>query len=271
MSELKLTPDEAQYLNSSAAPMFNKPYIDYLSNYRFKPKEQIDLKLANVDDNGFGDLEIEIKGLWVETILYEVPLMSIISESYFANIDKDWTYEGQEELAKDKLRQMVEAGVIVSEFGSRRRRSLKGHDIVIKALKEENERLLSEEKPYSGKLAGTSNVYFAYKYGLPPIGTVAHEWTMGIAALKGYRDANFNALDLWEKTFGNSLLIALTDTFTTDAFWREFINHPQKAKKWAGIRQDSGDPAKFCKDARDVRILCLIVYILTNNILLGLH
>ncbi|TIB93667.1 putative nicotinate phosphoribosyltransferase [Wallemia mellicola] len=251
LSELTLQPSESGYLRSDKAPMFKPSYVDYLENYRFKPSEQIEVRLVNVDESGFGDLEIDIRGLWVETILYEVPLMSIVSEAYFAHVDTDWTYDGQAELAKAKMRKLAEGGIILSEFGSRRRRSLQGHDIVIRALKEESE-LLSGQKGITGKLAGTSNVYFAFKYDLPPIGTVAHEWTMGIAAMTGYPTANFTSLKLWEQTFGNSLLIALTDTFTTDAFWREFLEHPEKAKKWAGIRQDSGDPVKFCEDAKRI-------------------
>lgn len=230
--------------------MFKHSYVDYLSKYRFRPDEQLDVRLVNVDSDGFGDLEIDIRGLWVETILYEVPLMSIVSESYFAHVDTDWTYDGQVDAAKTKMRTMAESGIILAEFGSRRRRSFQGHEIVIRALKEESDRL--QESGARGKLGGTSNVYFALKYDLAPIGTVAHEWTMGIAAMTGYKHANYTALDLWEKTFDDKLLIALTDTFTTDAFWREFLEHPEKASKWTGIRQDSGDPVKFCSDAKAV-------------------
>ncbi|TIB05138.1 hypothetical protein E3P96_01389 [Wallemia ichthyophaga] len=250
LTQLTLHPHEYSYLLSDKAPMFKSSYVDYLSNYRFKPHEQLDVRLVNTDNNGFGDLEIDIRGKWVETILYEVPLMSIVSESYFAYVDTDWSYDGQESIAKEKMKSMAQNGIILAEFGSRRRRSFQGHDIVIRALKEESDRL--QNTGASGKLGGTSNVFFALKYDLPPIGTVAHEWTMGIGAITGYKNANYTALDLWEKTFGDKLLIALTDTFTTEAFWRELLDHPQKASKWIGIRQDSGDPVKFCKDANAV-------------------
>ncbi|TIA93375.1 hypothetical protein E3P99_00113 [Wallemia hederae] len=250
LSQLSLQPHEAAYLSSDKAPMFKPSYIEYLSQYRFNTTDQINARLVNVDDNGFGDLEIDIRGLWVETILYEVPLMSIVSESYFAHVDTDWTYDGQDTAAKDKMRCMAEQGILLAEFGSRRRRSFQGHDIVIAALKQESDRM--QQLGATGKLGGTSNVYFALKYDIPPIGTVAHEWTMGIAAMTGYSNANYTALTLWEKTFGDKLLIALTDTFTTDAFWREFLEHPEKAQKWMGIRQDSGDPYKFCRDAKEV-------------------
>lgn len=43
-----------------------------------------------------GNLEISATGPWVETILWEVPLMACLSEIYFRTADRDWTYDGQE-------------------------------------------------------------------------------------------------------------------------------------------------------------------------------
>lgn len=43
-----------------------------------------------------GQIEIEASGPWVETILWEVPLMATLSETYFQTDDTDWNYEGQE-------------------------------------------------------------------------------------------------------------------------------------------------------------------------------
>jgi nicotinate phosphoribosyltransferase len=57
-----------------------------------------------------------------------------------------------------------------SEFGSRRRRDYHTHELVLKGLVEASKQL---DGP--GKLSGTSNVHFAMKYDLNPIGTVAHE------------------------------------------------------------------------------------------------
>lgn len=45
-----------------------------------------------------GYITIDINGLWVETILYEVPVMSILSEAFFLTVDRGWSYEGQEGL-----------------------------------------------------------------------------------------------------------------------------------------------------------------------------
>jgi len=86
----------------------------------------------------------------------------------------------------------------------------------------------------------------AQKHGTVPIGTIAHEWFMGVAALKGYECANSTAMALWEDVYSsNAPLIALTDTFSSDAFFRELSSKRDHILKWHGIRQDSGDPFTF--------------------------
>jgi nicotinate phosphoribosyltransferase len=43
---------------------------------------------------------------------------------------------------------------------------------------------------------------------------------MGVAAITGYENVNGRALDLWEKVYPGVLLVALTDTFSTEAFYQ---------------------------------------------------
>lgn len=43
-----------------------------------------------------------------------------------------------------------------------------------------------------------------------------------VAALKGYENANSIAMDLWEEVYSNALLIALTDTFSSETFFKVF-------------------------------------------------
>lgn len=158
----------------------------------------------------------------MDTILYEIPLLALISEAYFKFCDKDWSYEGQVEQAYQKGVKLLEEGCIFSEFGTRRRRDYHTQDLVLQGLRRAQDD--ATKKGWKGKLTGTSNVHFAMKHELIPIGTVAHEWFMGVAAITNdYEHANKIALEYWTATFGEGVLaIALTDTFGTPAFLKAF-------------------------------------------------
>ncbi|CAE6447066.1 unnamed protein product [Rhizoctonia solani] len=255
LSELQLTTEEVEWLKTNC-PYFTEDYLDYLRSYHFRPDEQVKIKLEVVSEPGAdveeGHIAMEISGLWVETILYEVPVMSILSEAYFLTVDKGWTYEGQEELAYQKAKRLIQAGVTFSEFGTRRRRSYHGQDLVLQGLTRASKDFSGQE--VRGRFASTSSPHFAMKYGLSVMGTIAHEWIMAIAAIHGYENANGLAMDLWEATYpttkSNTLHIALTDTFSTDAFNLNFKTDAARAERWRGLRQDSGDPLEFIAKAR---------------------
>ncbi|KAH8994801.1 nicotinate phosphoribosyltransferase [Lactarius akahatsu] len=237
---LSLTSDERVWLQNTC-PYFKPAYIDYLSSYRFQPSQVQVAFVPREPDSDEGRIEIEASGLWAETIFWEVPLMATLSEIYFMTADKDWTNDGQAELAYEKGSKLLEAGCAFSEFGTRRRRSYHVQDVVV-------DQLIRAEKdhPGTGKLIGTSNVHLAQKYGINPIGTIAHEWFMGIGAMRGYEHANGIALDLWEEVYPDSALVALTDTFSTKAF---FQVRPEFRE---AMLIDSGDPFAFAPQAKEV-------------------
>ncbi|KAK5951588.1 nicotinate phosphoribosyltransferase [Knufia fluminis] len=255
LANITLSHDERAFLEKQCK--FLRPeYLDYLQKFKLRPTEQVHLSFENVDGE-YGDLSIATKGLWLETILYEIPLLALTSEAYFKFIDKDWDHEGQEEKAYRKGIKLFDAGCMVSEFGSRRRRDLHTQDLVIGGLVR-----ASTEGGRPGKLTGSSNVYLAMRHGIPPVGTVAHEWYMAIASITNdYENANELGLDYWLKCFGEGVLgIALTDTFGTPAFFKAFKkNIPSEAgdtsktyaQVFSGIRQDSGDPKDYTKLAAD--------------------
>ncbi|CEL55749.1 nicotinate phosphoribosyltransferase [Rhizoctonia solani AG-1 IB] len=255
LSELRLTSKEAEWIKANC-PYFTEEYISYLHSYRFRPDEQVKMHLDVTSEPGAeveeGHIVMEISGLWVETIPYEVPVMSILSEAYFLTVDRAWTYEGQEELAYQKAKQLIQAGITFSDFGTRRRRSYHGHDLVLQGLIRGNKEFGGKEA--HGRFTSTSNPHFAMKHNLSAMGTIAHEWIMGIAAIHGYENANALAMDLWEITYptskSNTLHIALTDTFSTDAFNLSFTADKARAERWRGLRQDSGDPFEFIAKAR---------------------
>lgn len=206
-----MTDEEIEFLKK-ACPYLNEAYLRYLRNFRLKPSEQIEITFTPVQDTGsdddLGDLEYFTKGLWVETILYEIPLLALTSEAYFKFCDTDWDYSHQEERAYRKGVTLLENGCIFSEFGSRRRRDYHTHDLVMKGLCRAAEE--GKQKGWKGVFSGTSNVHFAMKYGVNPVGTVAHEWYMAIAAFTDdYEHANELALRYWLGCFGEGVRLSI--------------------------------------------------------------
>ncbi|PAV24028.1 nicotinate phosphoribosyltransferase [Pyrrhoderma noxium] len=245
-SEILASPEEIEWLGRTC-PYFTEAYLDHVSKFRFKP-EQVQVKFIPLDaDPERGRLEITATGPWHETILWEVPLMACLSELYFKTADTDWSYDNQREVAYEKAKTLLEANIQFSEFGTRRRRSFYIQDLVVDTLIK-----ASRDLPGKGKLVGTSNMYLAFKYGINPIGTIAHEWFMGVAAIRGYEGANGVALDLWEQVYPKGPLIALTDTFSTDIFFKDFVKDKERALRWSGLRQDSGDPLAYAPRAKEI-------------------
>lgn len=207
---------------------FDSVFFDLLKGFRFNPAE------VKVSQEG-GKLDVEIRGLWYRTVLWEVPLMAMISELYFRMTGQ--VARDLERNATEKARAFADIKAEISEFGTRRRYSFDVQDRVIGILKEN----------MKGLLNGTSNVYFAMKYDLIPMGTHPHEWFMYHGAHFGYRSANALALENWVDVYDGYLGIALTDTYTSDNFFNSFDT--KYAKLFDGLRWDSGDPFEFTEKA----------------------
>ncbi|EPE10078.1 nicotinate phosphoribosyltransferase [Ophiostoma piceae UAMH 11346] len=274
LGNISLLDEEYAFLKQHC-PYLSTEYLAFLKDFRLNPREQVTLAFlpANTSSSespdDVGDVDIAIRGTWVDTILYEIPILALTSEAYFKFMDTEWNYEGQQELAFDKGMRFLEAGCVLSEFGTRRRRDYHTQALVFRGLVQASRE--AEKKGLPGKLSGTSNVHLAMRFNIPPVGTVAHEWFMGIAALTGqYIQATEEALCRWVGCFGEGVLgIALTDTFGTPEFLREFgqpVRHlessaegashttsqPPKsyAQVFTGVRQDSGDPTEYVKIMR---------------------
>lgn len=123
-------------------------------------------------------LPLSVEGTWSHVILYEVPILSILSEAYFKHVDTAWSYTGQLALAQQKGERLLHEGINFSEFGTRRRRSYLAQKIVVQGLVDARNTLVGDGT-IRGRLTGTSNVHFAMEFGLNPVGTIAHEWIMG--------------------------------------------------------------------------------------------
>jgi nicotinate phosphoribosyltransferase len=231
MKELRLSGDEKAWL-AGKCPYFHPVYLDFLEAYRFDPGE---VSIAQTE----GGLTISIEGYWYTTILWEVPLMALISELYFemtGEKDKAYSEKKIHELNLEKASFFKENGIRFVDFGTRRRFSYANHRRLIPDLMQAGEYLL-----------GTSNVHLAHLYDLTPIGTQAHEWFQFHSAKYGFRVANQLSLERWLEIYKGDLGIALTDTFGTENFFHTFDTY--FAKVFDGIRQDSGDPLEFLESA----------------------
>jgi len=62
-----------------------------LKSFRLYPKDQVTLTWHEDDQ----DISILMHGRWIETILYEIPILALVSEAYFRYVDTDWDYVGQ--------------------------------------------------------------------------------------------------------------------------------------------------------------------------------
>lgn len=223
MANLSLSEEAKQYIKRKCY-FFEPVFIDLLKGFRFDPSE------VTIEQRD-GDLDIEIRGLWYRTVLWEVPLLAIVSELYFAM--QGSTPIEVEERAIAKAQSFAKMEAEVSEFGTRRRFSFEVQDRVVTALKQH----------MGCYFKGTSNLYLAMKHNVTPIGTHPHEWFMYHGAQFGYRIANSLALENWVDVYQGALGIALTDTFTTKNFFEQFDS--KFSKLFDGVRWDSGDPILF--------------------------
>lgn len=228
MASLRLTGEEKAYLQK-ACPYLDPVYLDFLAGYIYDPAE------VQITQRG-SEVEVAVEGFWYRTILWEVPLLSLISELYYTTQNAQRLPDDEvAQKAKEKILKYKALHVTIADFGTRRRHSYAVQKLVVEALKSEG----------VNTYVGTSNVHLAMLQEGKPIGTHAHEWFMFHAAKYGFKMANTMALEHWVDVFRGDLGIALSDTFTTDEFFEQFDK--KFAKLFDGVRHDSGDPIEFAQ------------------------
>lgn len=212
------------------------PYIPFWF-YNFLKGFRYNSEWVHIAQDSEGHLSIEIEGCWSNTILLEVKLLAIVSELYYmmtgeeSCIDLDDYYHR----SYHKAARMIEASCIFSDFGTRRRASFTVQDTVVRAMSD----CQRENGTLPGRFIGTSNVYFAMKYDLTPIGTMAHEFVCAIAGMYGPQMANHIAMRAWSITYRGALGTFLFDTYGWNIFSLNFSE--DFANMFKGLRVDSGD------------------------------
>jgi nicotinate phosphoribosyltransferase len=226
--------------------MFQDAELNYLRSMRFIKSDFVDFlglfrlneKYIHVTALPSGEIDITIRGPWLHTILFEIPVLAIVNEVFFRNTQKvPDLMEGRRRL-DTKIAQMQVTGLEtlkIADYGTRRRFSRAWHEEVLRVL---SARLGTG---LIGKFAGTSNVYYAYLLGLTPLGTMAHEYLQACQALgPRLRDSQVFAFESWAKEYRGDLGIALSDVYGFNAFLRDFDLY--FCKLFDGARHDSGDP-----------------------------
>ncbi len=230
---LKFTEDELKYLET--IEWFHEDYIDHLRLWT--PRYQ-DFEISSDSPSG---LSIEAYGTWLNTSMYEIPVLAIVNEVYFRFA---YNYDDLLEQYKQKLEEKKNWLVtgkynlgLFSEFGLRRRLSAEAQELAVKVLCENN-------KNYKdSKCVGTSNVYLAKKFKVTPVGTMAHEFIMCV----GQGDPKYNpaysnkfAMDAWTKEYG-----VLNGTYLTDTIGDQAAHIDMEytySVCFSGVRHDSGNP-----------------------------
>ena len=226
LCELKFTEDELDYL--SGLRFFKPEFLEFLRLF------QLNTKFINISEID-GRLDITIKGPWLHTIMFEVPILAIVSEVYCTTECPLETFDEGVRRLEEKVELVSKAKVAedftFSDFGTRRRYSHQWHRKIVSHLK----------SALPTAFIGTSNVLFAKEFDLKPIGTMAHEYFQAFQALGGRLvDSQKAALQSWANEYRGDLGIALSDTYGIDAFLRDFDLY--FCKLFDGVRHDSGDP-----------------------------
>lgn len=234
MQHLRLQDDEFQWL--SGLPFFKDDYLQWLRNFRYDPKQ---VNISN--DNG--KLHIRLEGPWREVIMWEVPLLAVISElvhryrSPEASVEQAVATLEQKLVGFSELTDSLDMSRFrLMDFGTRRRFSREVQQAIVERLRQE---------PW---FVGTSNYDLARRLNLTPMGTQAHEWFQAHQQISPeLATSQRAALAAWLTEYPTQLGIALTDCITMDAFLRDF--GPEFASVYQGLRHDSGDPLEWGEKA----------------------
>ena len=235
--KLQFTEDELAYIDG--IKWIKGSYVDFLRLWRPRYED------FEITDNAECGLSIETKGTWLNTSMYEIPVLAIVNEVYFRMAyDYDELLESFKERLEWKYQQLHDgkwyAGTF-SEFGLRRRLSAEAQELVVEKFSH-----LNDTAHCASTFVGTSNVYLAKKYGVTPVGTMAHEWIMCVGQGNHKHNpaySNWYALNAWVKEYGILNGTALTDAITTNCFLKDF--QLTFATLFSGVRHDSGDPIEW--------------------------
>ncbi|MGA8134387.1 MAG: nicotinate phosphoribosyltransferase [Pseudomonas gingeri] len=231
LADLQMRDGELRFL-------FNRRFREYLTPdfEQFLGLFRFNLSYIHVSEID-GQLSIRVRGPMLHCIMFEQPVLALVSELRNRDRYPDVAledvsrklYQKFEWLEKNLSREEL-ADLRVSDFSTRRRLSFRAQREVVDIMR----------RDFPGVFVGTSNAHLAYEFDLPLIGTMAHQWLMVHQQLGRLRESQNAALENWVREYRGRLGIALTDCISTDFFLKDFDLY--FAKLYDGLRQDSGDP-----------------------------
>ena len=228
MKDVVITDEEIAFMERK---MYYLPlwYFTFLRGYRFNPNE------VTIHQNAEGELSVTVHGKWHSAIMWEMPILSTVSElmhelrgdlaRYDINIER--------QRAAEKTRKILENGLVLGDMGTRRRLSFDHQDMVIATMK-----AVSQKTQATGRFTGTSNVWLAMKYDLTPIGTMSHQLISFEENVSGVFECNFNVMKKFSDVYDGDNGIYLYDCFGDKVFFSNLSK--RMAMMFNGLRVDSG-------------------------------
>ena len=243
LATLRWTEDEILFI-SKKMPWLTLDgglFLDWLRNFQVKAED-----ILVFIENGELRIETDEKASWLQSTFYEIYLLVIVNETGFRLFyNYDELLESHKRNTNKKFEKLLSGEYVlgaVSEFGLRRELSEEAQEYVIKKFMAHRDELNAKGTNY----VGTSNVYMSMKYGTTPIGTMAHEFIMGVGQgdpSKNPAYSNRFAMESWTQIYGVLNGIFLTDTIT-DKMCRMDMDF-KFASSFKGVRNDSGDPIEW--------------------------
>lgn len=235
---VRYTEDDINYLRKTC-PWLSEGFLNFL---RFWRPNRSDILVNEGNIQAYNDcgLAIEARGMWLNVSWYEIPILAIVNEVYFA-----FTYGAGAKNIEFQKRTIEKFSKLVngeydigtwSEFGLRRRYSGEMQDWLIHYI-------VDQKIP---GFVGTSNVYLAKKYGVKPIGTMAHEFGQVIGQSNPELNPAYSnkfIMKAWTDEYKTLNGIVLDDVIGSEVFLKDF--DLTYANLFSGVRHDSGEPIEW--------------------------
>ena len=228
MKDVVITDEEIDFMTRKCIylPLW---YFTFLKGYRFNPSE------VDIDQDEEGHLNIKVHGKWFSTIMWEMPILSTISELMHELRGDIAKYDAalEESRAREKAEEIYSNGLVFGDMGTRRRLSFDHQDMVVRVMKE-----VYESQAWPGVFTGTSNVWLAMKYNTACLGTMSHQLISFEEIVSGVFECNFNVMKKFSDVYDGDNGIYLYDCFGDKVFFNNLSK--RMAMMYKGLRVDSG-------------------------------